>query len=516
MIQGTMSGVGKSLLTAALCRIFRQDGYSAAPFKSQNMALNSFVTRDGGEMGRAQVLQAQAAGVEPDVRMNPILLKPSGDTVSQVIVHGKVRGEYRAADYFKMKKSLIPEILSAYESLAAEHDIIVIEGAGSPAEINLKADDIVNMGLARMVNAPVFLTGDIDPGGVFAQLFGTVALLEPQERERIAGLIINKFRGDIRLLKPGLSMLEDLTHLPVTGVIPWMKLDLDDEDSLSPRFSRNRKNRLLDIAIIRLPHISNFTDMTPLERHPAIGIRYVSEAGKLGTPDFLILPGTKNTLGDLHWLRETGLAEAVCSLSGRGIPVLGICGGYQMLGEKLIGTEGMLEKTDQLPNRKDQSNTGLGLLPVWTWFEPEKLQKQTTAIAQAPPFTGAVINGYQIHMGRTENRSCDAFSHLSDGTPEGAAAGLVFGTYLHGLFDSGQVTEALATWLMDRKGIPASRRPAPHIPETHWEYQERQLDLLADTVRASLDMDAIYRAVLDRGTSPLSNECGQGDVPPVQ
>ena len=258
MVQGTMSGAGKSLLCAALCRIFAQDGYRVAPFKSQNMALNSFVTRDGLEMGRAQVVQAQAAGVEPDVRMNPILLKPSSDVGSQVIVNGEVRGDMPAKEYFRRKKSLIPDILRAYDSLADEFDIIVIEGAGSPAEINLKADDIVNMGLAKLVDAPVLLAGDIDRGGVFAQLYGTVALLEPDERTRICGLIINKFRGDVEILRPGLAMLEEKTQLPVLGVVPYLRVDIEDEDSLAPRLQSKSAVKPLDAAVLRLPHISNF------------------------------------------------------------------------------------------------------------------------------------------------------------------------------------------------------------------------------------------------------------------
>ena len=281
MVQGTMSGAGKSLLCAALCRIFAQDGLRAVPFKSQNMALNSFVTKDGLEMGRAQVVQAQAAGMEPDVRMNPILLKPSSDVGSQVIVNGEVRGDMPAKEYFRRKKSLIPDILRAYDSLADEFDIIVIEGAGSPAEINLKADDIVNMGLAKLVNAPVLLAGDIDRGGVFAQLYGTVALLEPDERARICGLIINKFRGDVEILRPGLAMLEEKTQLPVLGVVPYLRVDIEDEDSLSQRLEMRDGKKPLDAAIIRLPHLSNFTDFMPLEQHPLLGVRYVSNAHEL-------------------------------------------------------------------------------------------------------------------------------------------------------------------------------------------------------------------------------------------
>ena len=316
MVQGTMSGAGKSLLCAALCRIFAQDGYRVAPFKSQNMALNSFVTRDGLEMGRAQVVQAQAAGMEPDVRMNPILLKPSSDTGSQVIVNGEVRGQMPAAAYFKMKRSLIPDILAAYNSLAEEVDIIVIEGAGSPAEINLKADDIVNMGLAKLVDAPVLLAGDIDRGGVFAQLYGTVALLEPDERTRIKGLLINKFRGDVEILRPGLAMLEEKTQLPVLGVIPYLKVDIEDEDSLSTRLEAGRAVKPLDAAILRLPHISNFTDFMPLEQHPLLGVRYVQSPRQLGTPDVVILPGTKNTIDDLLWLRLPDAGAHPCR-SGR-------------------------------------------------------------------------------------------------------------------------------------------------------------------------------------------------------
>ena len=481
MIQGTMSGAGKSLLVTALCRIFTQDGYRTAPFKSQNMALNSFITADGKEMGRAQVLQAQAAGKEPDVRMNPILLKPSSDVGSQVIVNGEVRGDYRAADYFRMKRSLIPDILRAYEGLAAENDILVIEGAGSPAEINLKADDIVNMGLAELVNAPVALVGDIDPGGVFAQLFGTVALLEERERRRIVGTIINKFRGDVSLLEPGLQMLEELTGVPVLGVVPYTRVDLDDEDSLSPRFDRREAGRPVDIAVIRLPHISNFTDFTPLERHPALGLRYVEREKELGTPDFLILPGTKNTMGDLLWMRQNGLEAAVRRLWEQEIPILGVCGGYQMLGRRLSDPEGA---------EFGGETAGMGLLPADTHFVRRKTTVQTEATVSAGPFAGAKLLGYQIHMGRTETEA-EPFCVLPDGTADGAVSGLVFGTYLHGLFDSGELTAALADWLLRRKGL----EPVPVQVETHRDYQERQLDLLADTVRKSLDMAAIYRAM---------------------
>ena len=455
MVQGTMSGAGKSLLCAALCRIFAQDGYRVAPFKSQNMALNSFVTRNGAEMGRAQVVQAQAAGVEPDVRMNPILLKPSSDVGSQVIVNGKARGQMPAAAYFKMKRSLIPDILEAYNSLAAENDIIVIEGAGSPAEINLKADDIVNMGLAKLVDAPVLLAGDIDRGGVFAQLYGTVELLEADERARIRGLIINKFRGDVEILRPGLAMLEEKTQLPVLGVVPYLRVEIEDEDSLSDRLDTKAAVKPLDIAILRLPHVSNFTDFIPLEQHPLLGVRYVQRTRQLGAPDLVILPGTKNTMDDLRWLRESGLEAAVLRLSAAGTPVL-----------------------------------GLGLLPTTTVFGTEKHLTQTAACVTTEPFAGAKLTGYEIHAGRTEVRG-SAFCILADGTPEGCVQGNVFGTYLHGLFDTGELTEKLTAFLCKRKGIdPAG---AELIPME--QYRQQQFDLLADGVRAALDLPAVYAAM---------------------
>ena len=455
MVQGTMSGAGKSLLCAALCRIFAQDGYRVAPFKSQNMALNSFVTRDGLEMGRAQVVQAQAAGIEPDVRMNPILLKPSSDVGSQVIVNGEVRGQMSAAAYFKMKRALIPEILSAYNSLAETVDIIVIEGAGSPAEINLKADDIVNMGLARLVDAPVLLAGDIDRGGVFAQLYGTVALLEPEERARIKGLLINKFRGDVEILRPGLAMLEEKTQLPVLGVVPYLKVDIEDEDSLSTRLDVKNVVKPLDVAIIRLPRLSNFTDFISLEQHPLLGVRYVQNTRQLGTPDLIILPGTKNTVDDLLWLRQSGLEAALLKLAANGTPV-----------------------------------RGLGLLPTNTVFTGQKHRTQDTAAVTAAPFAGAALTGYQIHTGRTEVQGVP-FCTLADGTPEGCVQDNVFGTYLHGLFDTGELTEKLVALLCRRKGIAPDS--AALIPME--QYRQQQFDLLADGVRGALDLDAVYAAM---------------------
>ena len=340
MIQGTMSNAGKSLLAAGLCRVLHQDGYKVAPFKSQNMALNSFITAGGGEMGRAQVVQAEAAGILPDVRMNPILLKPTTDMGSQVIVDGTVRGTMKAAEYYRRKPEFLPAVLEAYRSLAEEYDIIVIEGAGSPAEINLKKDDFVNMGLARLVDAQVLLVGDIDRGGVFAQLYGTVALLEADERSRVKGVVVNKFRGDRTILEPGLAQLEELCGVPVAGVLPYLHVDIDDEDSLSGRFSRDTAAKLVDIAVIRLPRISNFTDLGPFERYENVSVRYVASVRELGAPDCIVLPGTKSTIGDLLWLRQSGLEAAVKQAASRGTLLVGICGGYQMLGREIADPKG--------------------------------------------------------------------------------------------------------------------------------------------------------------------------------
>ena len=474
MVQGTMSGAGKSLLCTALCRIFRQDGLRVAPFKSQNMSLNSYVTADGREMGRAQAVQAQAAGIAPDARMNPVLLKPSSDTGSQVIVNGKPRGHMGAVDYFRYREALIPEILSAFDSLAAEYDVIVMEGAGSPAEINLRENDIVNMGLAALTDAPVILVGDIDRGGVFAQLYGTVALFTPPERARVRGLVINKFRGDLEILRPGLAELETLTGIPVLGVVPYLQADIDDEDSLSPALSRDTSGDALDIAVIRFPRLSNFTDFATL------GVRYVDRAPRLGAPDMVILPGTKSTVADLLWARQNGLESAILKLAARGTPILGICGGYQMLGERIDDPHGA---ESALPTLR-----GMGLLPCRTVFAASKTLRRARGIATGGPFDGAALDGYEIHMGVTEARG-PAFCVLDGARPDGCRQGNVMGTYLHGLFDSGEAAQKLRAWLLARKGIASGDAK----PESREAYRERQYDLLAAGVRAALDMDALRR-----------------------
>ena len=481
MIQGTMSSAGKSLLAAGLCRIFRQDGLRVAPFKSQNMALNSFITRDGGEMGRAQVVQAEAAGILPDVRMNPILLKPTTDVGSQVIVNGRVQGNLRAMDYYRRKKEYIPAILEAYNSLSAEYDVIVIEGAGSPAEINLKQNDIVNMGLAQLVDAPVLLVGDIDRGGVFAQLYGTVALLEPEERARVKGTIVNKFRGDRAILEPGIKTLEELCGVPVAGVVPYLDLDLDDEDSLTERFNRAEGRRAIDIAVIRLPRISNFTDFSPFERYENVSLRYVGKVEELHHPDLIFLPGTKSTIADLQWLRQSGLEGAILKAADAGVVVFGVCGGYQMLGRRIADPEGA-------EAAGVTEIAGLGLLEMDTVFSPEKIQTQTSGVfgpveGILSPLSGQPYTGYEIHMGRSE----------SPAPPLAKGAGAVYGSYIHGLFDGPGVADIIVEALARRKGL-APEALGRFDPAA---YKEEQYDRLADAVRAGLDMNLVYR-ILNR------------------
>ena len=484
MIQGTMSNAGKSLLCTGLCRIFKQDGYKAAPFKSQNMALNSYVVKGGLEMGRAQVAQAQAAGIEPDVRMNPVLLKPSSDTGSQVIVLGEVRDQMDAMEYYRNKTKLLPEIMAAYESLAEEYDIIVIEGAGSPAEINLKENDFVNMGLAKMVNAPVLLAGDIDRGGVFAQLYGTVALLDPDEQDRIEGLIVNKFRGDKKILDPGLVMLEEKTGKPVIGVVPMIPVDIDDEDSVSGMDRETADKKPIDIAVIRLPRISNFTDFSPLENHPMMGVRYVRTVEKLGRPDLIILPGTKSTVADLLWMRQNGLEAAILKLQKAGTTVLGVCGGYQMLGMKIFDPDHVEGELDEV--------RGMELLPTETLFNAQKTRTRVSAEVKCGGFGGAKLDAYEIHNGVT-TVSGEPFAEVGGDHFDGCVQGNVYGTYLHGLFDTGELTEKLAAYLCEEKGIDMENTEAVN----HLEYLEKQYDMLADGMRASLDMERIYE-IMDK------------------
>lgn len=397
MVQGTASDVGKSVLVAGLCRIFHQDGYRVAPFKSQNMALNSGITADGGEMGRAQIFQAEAAGIEPDVRMNPVLLKPTSDCRAQVVLMGKVADQMDAVTYHEFKPQLLEQIAQVYHSLADEVDIMVLEGAGSPAEINLRDRDIVNMGMAEKVDVPVILVADIDRGGVFASIYGTLALLEPDERARVKGVIINKFRGDVSLLTSGLRQIEELTHVPVIGVMPWIDVQLEDEDGVALQKGKYRQQseNVLDIAVIQTPYISNFTDFNALNAQSDVRLRYVTHRDELGAPDLLILPGSKNTLSDLSYLHDSGLTHQILLAHQQGTPVLGICGGFQMLGRHIV--DGVESGVDQM--------AGLGLLDCETKFSHQKMT--TRVIGKVQPVLSGIfaacqdhaLAGYEIHMG---------------------------------------------------------------------------------------------------------------------
>lgn len=497
MIQGTMSNAGKSLVTAGLCRVFKQDGYKVAPFKSQNMALNSFITKEGLEMGRAQVMQAEACGIEPSVNMNPILLKPTNDVGSQVIVNGEVLGNMSARDYYKKKTELIPHIMEAYNNLAKEYDIIVMEGAGSPAEINLKENDIVNMGMAKLVNSPVLLVGDIDRGGVFASIAGTLMLLEEDERKMIKGTIINKFRGDVNILKPGLDMIEEITKTPVVGVVPYMELDIDDEDSLSERFNNKGTVDLIDIAVIKLPKISNFTDFNTFEYIPGVSLRYVKSVRELKDPDMIILPGTKNTMEDLKWLRESGLETQILKQSAKGKVIFGICGGYQMLG---------MELSDPFNVESGGTMAGMGLLPTKTVFEKEKVRTRVSGNFNEVSGILAELSyvefeGYEIHMGETtydfneeELTTIDNVNGEDIIKNDGLYKDNVYGSYIHGIFDKEEVSKAIVESLCIHKGIDYSSISTVDIEK----YKEEQYDKLAEGIRNSLDMKAIYK-ILESG-----------------
>ena len=485
MIVGTMSNAGKSLVCAGLCRVFKQDGFRVAPFKSQNMALNSYITKENLEMGRAQVVQAEACGIEPSVLMNPILLKPTTDMGSQVIVRGEVECNMSAKEYYREKEKYRQVILDAYHELAEQYDIIVIEGAGSPAEINLKDKDFVNMGMAEMVDAPCLLVGDIDRGGVFAQLYGTVALLEPSEQDRIKGLLINKFRGDVKILEPGLKMLEDICGKEVLGVIPYMKVNIEDEDSLAEVLSVKDSAAQIDIAVIRLPKISNFTDFTALDLEAMASVRYVGRVEELKDPDLIILPGTKSTMDDLKWLRQTGLEAAIKKKAASGTLVFGVCGGYQIMGESV---------TDESGVEGFGTMRGMELLPIRTIFAEEKTRTRKSGVILdvSGPFaslSGRKIAGYEIHMGESEQlEEGHVFTSL-EGSPDGCFMDNAAGSYLHGIFDEEDFRDALFELICERKGIAYTKGQS----RSYQEYKEEQYDLLAEGIRASVDMERIYQ-----------------------
>jgi len=505
MFQGTASDVGKSVLVAGICRILAQNGYRCVPFKAQNMALNSGITRSGDEMGRAQIFQAEAAGVEPDVRMNPVLLKPTGDRHSQVIVMGKVLTNMDAVSYHEFKPQLQQKIFRAFTELAEQNDIVVLEGAGSPAEINLRDRDIVNMGMAELINAPVILIADIDRGGVFASIYGTLMLLSEQERNRVRGVIINKFRGDVELLKPGIKQIEELTQVPVIGVVPYLDVDLEEEDGVALQPEKLRQqlgiecdDDKLDIAVIKVPRISNFTDFNALAAQPDVNLRYVSKVSQLGNPDLIILPGSKNTLADLCHLNEQGLSAAIIQKSKQGCAVLGVCGGYQMLGKTLIdGVESGIDQMD-----------GLGLLDAVTTFAQSKhttqvkgkiLSHKDGLLTQAK---GIELNGYEIHMGETElGDQVEPFveiqsrNHQNVSILDGAVTpdGLVAGTYIHGLFDNGRFARHFLNQLRARKNL----EPLAEDAFDYESYKSAQFDLLAKGLREVIDIEQLERIMDD-------------------
>ena len=487
MIQGTMSNSGKTFVTAGLCRVFKQDGYKVAPFKSQNMALNSYITKEGLEIGRAQAMQAEAAMIEPTHWMNPILLKPTSSMGSQVIVNGEVYDNLSAQEYYKMKDNLAPEVMKAFNHLSEENDIIVIEGAGSPAEINLAENDIVNMGMAKMADAPVILVADIDRGGVFASAYGTIKLLPVEDQERFCGIVINKFRGDVDILKPGLAMLEELTGKPVLGVIPMEKIDVDDEDSLSDRLNQKTITEGIDVAVIRLPHISNFTDFSAFELIDGVSLRYVTDKKELGDPDLILLPGTKNTMGDMEWLIESGLEGAIIR-AARTTRVIGICGGFQLLGKEMHDPDGVEHGGDM---------RGLGLLDTKTIFKEAKTRTRIHGHISEEHniynLDNLSVEGYEIHMGTTENLGeAIPMITLEDGRTDAYMTkdGRVWGSYLHGIFDNEDLVFALVQDIMKEKGINPAEN---HLSIA--EYKEIQYNKLADLIRNSLDMDAIYKVL---------------------
>ena len=499
MVQGTGSHTGKSVMVAALCRVLAQDGWRVAPFKSQNMSLNSYVTPEGGEMGRAQVLQAQAAGIEAHTDMNPILLKPASDEKAQVVLNGRPIGHMDAREYHRLKLEFLPHALGALQRLRSSYQVVVMEGAGSPAEINLKDQDIANMRMAEAAEAPVLLVGDIDKGGVFASLVGTLDLLDIPERNLVAGFIVNKFRGSLELLRGGLDFLEERTGKPVIGVMPYIRnLGLEEEDSVNLEEMRESAGRredspAIEVVVIHLPHISNATDFDPLALEPGVRLRYLSEPSSIGVPDAVIIPGSKSTFDDLDYLRRNGLAQAVLRLASAGVPIIGICGGYQMLGTRIEDPEGWECHAGAME--------GLGLLPLVTVMTGDKSTHRVRAeVVSDIAVLGLGIysqplEGYEIHMGRSHSRTGHSLRIIArDGrqvsVPDGACSeGLpVFGCYLHGLFENPSVKEGFINYLRARRGL----QPLAAVEQDWQAWRHDRLDRLARITRLSLKMDLVY------------------------
>jgi len=481
MFAGTGSDVGKSVIAAAFCRIFKQDGYSPAPFKAQNMALNSYATPEGLEIGRAQAVQAEAAGVPCHTDMNPLLLKPSADTICQVILNGKSIGNQHAIDYFTSnnKAVLRKEVCAAFDRLNTRYNPIVLEGAGSISEINLREVDLVNMPMAAHAQASVILVADIDRGGVFASVYGSILLLNESERKLVKGILINKFRGDIRLFESGIKMLEDLCGIPVVGVVPYYHdIHIEEEDSVMLHTkNRDSMHGKVNIAVVLLNHMSNFTDFNPLERDARVHLYYTNQPGELTDADIVIIPGTKNTLHDLQILRRDGLAQAIMQVQQKGKTVLGICGGYQMMGTELFDPTGIEGNLRQLP--------GLDLLPVSTTLEGEKITKQVNFILAGGK---TKCTGYEIHNGRTEMLSeIQSLNRMDDGTMDGCFAGKCFGTYIHGILDNAEfVNFLIEPYLAEKANEPLF---------DYQKFKEVQFDKLAEHVRKHVDMELVYSLI---------------------
>jgi adenosylcobyric acid synthase len=494
MIQGTSSSAGKSLLVTALCRIYARRGLRVAPFKAQNMSNNAAVCPDGSEIGRAQYVQALAAGIEPQVEINPVLIKPEADTRAQVILMGRPLDTFSAQDYYQQKDILWDNVRTALESLRQRYDLVIIEGAGSPAEINLRAGDIVNMAVALYANSPVLLVGDIDRGGIFAQLLGTLWLLEPEERALVRGLVINKFRGDLALFGDGVQLIEEKGGTPVLGIVPYLKdLYIPEEDAVAldrPEAQCPRPGVMTDIAVIHLPLISNFDDFDPFNADPGVSLRYVNSLHSLGEPDAIILPGTKSTAADLEWLHATGLAGAIIEHVHRGVALAGICGGYQMLGELILDPHQV--ESDRV------STPGLGLLPIQTHFASNKATYQAQARINfsdgwLAEINGLTLDGYEIHMGLTQGNNpwLEILTRNGQGTHDldGAISpdGRVWGSYLHGLFASRHLRRA---WL--RSLGWESSHIGRHFAD---DLFPEAMDRLADTVEGALDMQRLEKII---------------------
>lgn len=509
MIQGTGSGVGKSIIVAGLCRIFRDAGINVAPFKAQNMALNSFITKEGGEIGRAQAYQAEAARVEPSVDMNPVLLKATGEAGCQVILNGKVHANMSANEYYAFKDHAWPVVTQAYDRLTKQHELIIIEGAGSPAEINLCDDEIVNMSIARYANAPVLLVGDIDKGGVFASLYGTIALLD-KDADFIKAFIINKFRGDLSILEPGLRMIEEKTNRPVLGVIPYLgDLGLHEEDGIPQerfdRFKSFKELRPIKIVVVALRYISNFTDFDPFLYEPDVDLIYSLRDADIEHADLVIIPGSKNTVQDLLFLRESGIEQSIKRAAEKGIPLVGICGGYQMLGEKILDPYGVESRKHEV--------AGLGLLDVETVLEKIKVTAQIEAEIN-PGYRGQgqgswkskeKLAGYEIHMGKTTGdvglftlkRMSPCSEHGTQNSeliPDGSRRGCVWGTYIHGIFDNDLFRRSLIDSLREKRGLAL-------LDDTmnFAQAREQALNSWAEVLRKNIDIDFIASLVNLKG-----------------